>query len=167
MEENEFLEALNQYPLRVNVREELFSESPMLLPKTESIIKITLKVLKSQIEETIEAPTSENVFKLKSLFELRTGIPIQAQTLVFKGKVMHDDKILANYGLRDGDKLHVTGDFSHKDPPFWSMLKTFLLEFYDEVTTMKIISHFSKLHIDATKLEAEGGSRDDSKKQKI
>jgi ubiquilin len=47
------------------------------------------------------------VVELKAKISEKTNVPAEMQRIIFKGKVLHDDKDLSFYAVQDGHALHM------------------------------------------------------------
>ncbi|KAF8653883.1 hypothetical protein HU200_062017 [Digitaria exilis] len=72
---------------------------------TESI-EINIKTLDSQVHK-IRVNKNEPVSVLKEKIVEATGVPLDQQRLIFRGRVLRDDQLLSEYHLEDGFTLHL------------------------------------------------------------
>ncbi|CAO2170140.1 unnamed protein product [Urochloa humidicola] len=73
---------------------------------SESTIEINIKTLDSQVHKLrVNKNVPVSVLKEK-IFEA-TGVPLDQQRLIFRGRVLKDDHLLSEYHLEDGFTLHL------------------------------------------------------------
>ncbi|XP_020248301.1 large proline-rich protein BAG6 isoform X1 [Asparagus officinalis] len=72
----------------------------------ESTVEINIKTLDSKIY-TFRVGKDMPVPVLKEKLVDVTGIPVQRQRLIYRGKVLKDDHLLSEYHLEDGHTLHL------------------------------------------------------------
>lgn len=56
---------------------------------------------------TLEVDYSDSVLQVKHQIPDRIGIPTDQQRLIFAGIEMHDENILADYGIQEGSTIHL------------------------------------------------------------
>eukprot|EP01104_Vermistella_antarctica_P018209 TRINITY_DN666_c1_g1_i2.p1 TRINITY_DN666_c1_g1~~TRINITY_DN666_c1_g1_i2.p1 ORF type:complete len:947 (+),score=144.79 TRINITY_DN666_c1_g1_i2:223-3063(+) len=67
---------------------------------------LNIKTLDSTVHKLVVTGTT-TIGELKTLASDPTGIPVNTQRLIFQGKVLHDDKTLTSYGLKEGLTVHL------------------------------------------------------------
>lgn len=72
----------------------------------ESTIEINIKTLDSKIY-TFRVNKDMPVTALKAKLVDASGIPVERQRLIFRGRVLKDDHLLSEYQLEDGHTLHL------------------------------------------------------------
>ncbi|XP_074584201.1 uncharacterized protein LOC141840189 isoform X2 [Curcuma longa] len=73
---------------------------------SDSTIQINVKSLDSQIY-TFSLNRDTPIPSLKKKVASASGIPVEQQRLIFRGKVLKDDHLLSDYHLEDGHTLHL------------------------------------------------------------
>ncbi|XP_042384536.1 ubiquitin-like domain-containing protein CIP73 [Zingiber officinale] len=73
---------------------------------SDSTIQINVKSLDSQIY-TFSLNRDTPIPSLKEKVASASGIPVEQQRLIFRGKVLKDDHLLSDYHLEDGHTLHL------------------------------------------------------------
>ncbi|XP_042393874.1 large proline-rich protein bag6-like isoform X1 [Zingiber officinale] len=73
---------------------------------SDSTIQINVKSLDSQIY-TFCLNKDAPIPSLKAMVANVSGIPVEQQRLIFRGKVLKDDQLLSDYHLEDGHTLHL------------------------------------------------------------
>eukprot|EP00249_Psilotum_nudum_P018471 c26822_g1_i1 orf=1-1275(-) len=69
-------------------------------------IEIKIKTLDSHVY-TCQVDKNVPVPALKEQIALLTGVPVENQRLICRGKVLKDDHLLSAYGIEDGHTLHL------------------------------------------------------------
>lgn len=72
----------------------------------ESTIEINIKTLDSQVHK-LRVDKNAPVSVLKEKVVEATGVPLDQQRLIFRGRVLKDDHLLSEYHLEDGYTLHL------------------------------------------------------------
>ncbi|XP_062190943.1 ubiquitin-like domain-containing protein CIP73 isoform X2 [Phragmites australis] len=72
----------------------------------ESTIEINIKTLDSQVHK-LRVKKNVSVSVLKEKIVDATGVPLDQQRLIFRGRVLKDDHLLSEYHLEDGYTLHL------------------------------------------------------------
>ncbi|CAD6245782.1 unnamed protein product [Miscanthus lutarioriparius] len=72
----------------------------------ESTIEINIKTLDSQVHK-LRVEKNAPVSVLKEKVVEATGVPLDQQRLIFRGRVLKDDHLLSEYHLDDGYTLHL------------------------------------------------------------
>ncbi|RCV32105.1 hypothetical protein SETIT_6G231300v2 [Setaria italica] len=72
----------------------------------ESTIEINIKTLDSQVHK-LRVNKNVPVLVLKEKIVDATGVPLDQQRLIFRGRVLKDDHLLSEYHLEDGFTLHL------------------------------------------------------------
>ncbi|KXG25467.1 large proline-rich protein BAG6 isoform X2 [Sorghum bicolor] len=72
----------------------------------ESTIEINIKTLDSQVHK-LRVEKNAPVSVLKEKVVEATGVPLDQQRLIFRGRVLKDDHLLSEYHLEDGYTLHL------------------------------------------------------------
>ncbi|WVZ91849.1 hypothetical protein U9M48_037971 [Paspalum notatum var. saurae] len=72
----------------------------------ESTIEINIKTLDSQVHK-LRVNKNVPVSVLKEKIVDATGVPLDQQRLIFRGRVLKDDHLLSDYHLEDGFTLHL------------------------------------------------------------
>ncbi|KAJ1269457.1 hypothetical protein BS78_07G213300 [Paspalum vaginatum] len=72
----------------------------------ESTIEINIKTLDSQVHK-LRVNKNVPVSVLKEKIVDATGVPLDQQRLIFRGRVLKDDHLLSEYHLEDGFTLHL------------------------------------------------------------
>ncbi|KAK3122315.1 hypothetical protein QOZ80_8BG0667960 [Eleusine coracana subsp. coracana] len=72
----------------------------------ESTIEINIKTLDSQVHK-LRVQKNVPVSVLKEKIVEATGVPLDQQRLIFRGRVLKDDHLLSEYHLEDGFTLHL------------------------------------------------------------
>ncbi|KAL6661914.1 hypothetical protein ACP70R_001298 [Stipagrostis hirtigluma subsp. patula] len=72
----------------------------------ESTIEINVKTLDSQVHK-LRVGKNAPVSVLKEKILEATGVPLDQQRLIFRGRVLKDDHLLSEYHLEDGYTLHL------------------------------------------------------------
>ncbi|KAL8514918.1 hypothetical protein ACS0TY_013842 [Phlomoides rotata] len=73
---------------------------------SESTLQLNIKTLDSQIFSFhVDKNISVSAFKEK--IAVQSGVPVGQQRLIFRGKVLKDDHLLAEYSVENGDTLHL------------------------------------------------------------
>ncbi|KAF5183891.1 Ubiquitin-like domain-containing protein cip73 [Thalictrum thalictroides] len=73
---------------------------------SESAVEINVKTLDSQIYR-FRVARNMPVPSLKEKVASASGVPVEQQRLIFRGKVLKDDHLLSEYHVEDGDTLHL------------------------------------------------------------
>ncbi|CAO2183905.1 unnamed protein product [Urochloa humidicola] len=73
---------------------------------SESTIEINIKTLDSQVHK-LRVNKNVPVSVLKEKIVEATGVPLDQQRLIFRGRVLKDDHLLSEYHLEDGFTLHL------------------------------------------------------------
>ncbi|PIA39642.1 hypothetical protein AQUCO_02600238v1 [Aquilegia coerulea] len=73
---------------------------------SESAVEINVKTLDSQIYR-FRVERNMSVPSLKEKVASASGVPVEQQRLIFRGKVLKDDQLLSEYHVEDGDTLHL------------------------------------------------------------
>eukprot|EP01041_Mallomonas_annulata_P005850 gene5850-11817_t len=55
----------------------------------------------------VEVETTTKISALKEMLEVKVGVDVSRQRLIYTGKVLSDDQDLASYSVNDGDALHL------------------------------------------------------------
>nr|8J0A_A Chain A, Ubiquitin variant R4 [synthetic construct]8J0A_B Chain B, Ubiquitin variant R4 [synthetic construct] len=55
----------------------------------------------------LEVNDDDTILNVKKKIEEKTGIPPEDQILIYKGKVLEDDKTLADYNIKENDTLYL------------------------------------------------------------
>ncbi|GJJ79155.1 hypothetical protein EMPS_11514 [Entomortierella parvispora] len=69
-------------------------------------ITLSVKTLESQTH-AVSLPPSETVLQLKERLAAMLEVPSPRQRLIFRGRVLADDKALTEYSLQDGHTIHL------------------------------------------------------------
>ena len=77
---------------------------------------------------TMRIPPSTEVRLVKEAIELKEGLPIDRQRLIFSGKQLEDDRTLEDYGITQGHTLHVILKLTGGGAPPVFTLDTTLLD---------------------------------------
>lgn len=72
----------------------------------EATIEINIKTLDSQVHK-LRVKKNVPVLVLKEKIVEATGVPVDQQRLIFRGRVLKDDHLLSEYHLEDGYTLHL------------------------------------------------------------
>lgn len=75
--------------------------------KERNNIKITVKTLAGEPFTLIVSPNDE-IFILKYLIELKIGIPIKEQRLIYEGKQLIDNRTIADYNIKKESSIHLS-----------------------------------------------------------
>lgn len=73
---------------------------------SESTFEINVKTLESQIY-SFRVNKNMPVPSLKQKVASATGVPVEQQRLIFRGRVLKDDHLLSEYHVEDGHTLHL------------------------------------------------------------
>ncbi|WOL16803.1 large proline-rich protein BAG6 isoform X2 [Canna indica] len=73
---------------------------------SDSTVEINVKTLDSQIY-TFRINKNTPIPSLKAEVATASGVPVEQQRLIFRGKVLKDDHCLSDYHLEDGHTLHL------------------------------------------------------------
>lgn len=76
-------------------------------------MKIYVKIPSDQRTIAIEVRTSDTIRNIKSIIQAKEGIPSDRYTLIYHGKVLEDDGILASLSISNESTLHLV--FNPKD----------------------------------------------------
>ena len=68
--------------------------------------KITIKTLTGK-QIILNVENSDTIGSVKEKIEMKLSIPIDQQALIFKGKILENDKTLVDYGIEKESTLHV------------------------------------------------------------
>ena len=71
------------------------------MDQIEVIIKIQIKNLKNYML----IGRSDKIEKLKELCEKISDVPPDKQILIYKGKILSNDKFISDYNIDDGDDI--------------------------------------------------------------
>ena len=74
------------------------------MDQIEVIIKIQIKNLKNYML----IGRSDKIEKLKELCEKISDVPPDKQILIYKGKILSNDKLISDYNINDGDNIILT-----------------------------------------------------------
>ena len=74
--------------------------------KERNNIKITVKTLAGEPFTLFVSPNDE-IFILKYLIELKIGIPIKEQRLIYEGKQLIDNRTIADYNIKKESSIHL------------------------------------------------------------
>ena len=85
------------------IKEGNFIDLVLLEEKCNKIIKIYIKIKDEKTEFNIEEGEKIDIIKLK--IQEKKGIPINKQKIIFKGKILKENKPLFEYNIRDGDTI--------------------------------------------------------------
>lgn len=72
----------------------------------ESTFQINVKTLESQIY-SFRVTGNMPIPSLKQKVATATGVPVEQQRLIFRGRVLKDDQLLSEYHVEDGHTLHL------------------------------------------------------------
>ena len=75
--------------------------------KERNNIKITVKTLAGEPFTLFVSPNDE-IFILKYLIELKIGIPIKEQRLIYEGKQLIDNRTIADYNIKKESSIHLS-----------------------------------------------------------
>ncbi|KAG0049061.1 hypothetical protein BGZ83_006068 [Gryganskiella cystojenkinii] len=75
-------------------------------PPSEGPITLNVKTLESQTH-AVSLPVTETVLQLKERLATLLEVPSPRQRLIFRGRVLADDKALTEYSLQDGHTIHL------------------------------------------------------------
>ena len=75
--------------------------------KERNNIKITVKTLAGE-PFTLNASPNDEIFILKYLIELKIGIPIKEQRLIYEGKQLIDNRTIADYNIKKESSIHLS-----------------------------------------------------------
>ena len=87
----------------------------------DSVIKIKVKMTSNAKVYDISIQKSDTIQKLKEECEKQTSIPVLQQNLVFKGRILTNDKLVSDYGI-DNDhtiilvKKHAPAEPKKEEP---------------------------------------------------
>ncbi|XP_034695174.1 ubiquitin-like domain-containing protein CIP73 isoform X2 [Vitis riparia] len=82
------------------------SLSPVSGDCSESTVELNVKTLDSRIHSFhVDKNLPVSLFKEKIANEI--GVPVEQQRLIFRGKVLKDDQLLAEYHVENGHTLHL------------------------------------------------------------
>ena len=57
---------------------------------------------------TLNASPNDEIFILKYLIELKIGIPIKEQRLIYEGKQLIDNRTIADYNIKKESSIHLS-----------------------------------------------------------
>jgi len=66
--------------------------------------------------DTLIGPTIEN-YCIKYKIQDATGIPADMQILVYKNKLLDDNRTLQDYGITDGANIYMTRKLGYRSAP--------------------------------------------------
>lgn len=84
------------------------------------LVNIVIKTLDSQ-EIALAIFASARVDEIKYFINLRSGIPVERQRLLFNGKLLQNDESLDAVGIRDNHTLFLVGNVQ-REPDAYSLL---------------------------------------------
>ncbi|KAL3840153.1 hypothetical protein ACJIZ3_024744 [Penstemon smallii] len=82
---------------------------------SESTIQLNIKTLDSRIY-SLQVDKNIVVSAFKEKISSQSGVPVGQQRLIFRGKVLKDDHLLAEYNMENGDTLHLVERQSQPSP---------------------------------------------------
>lgn len=88
-----------------------------------NIIIRTLDVQELQITITGAAKIGE----IKIFINLRSGIPINRQRLLYQGSLLNDEDVIEEIGISDNDILYLVGNLQQSEDPFVLLAQISLL----------------------------------------
>jgi len=81
---------------------------PLTFPPPQIIeIEVKVKVLQKGTDVVIKVRPGETVERLKEIIARQVGIPVGAQRLILKGKVLNNPKTLSECGVTPGSVVHL------------------------------------------------------------
>lgn len=93
------------------------SESDASLHKLDShTIHVTIESCPDGARNSIEVLASGNVSTLMHAIEVKLGVPVQTQRLIFLGKLLKFTDNLNTNGIRDGSKIHLVNKTTKPKP---------------------------------------------------
>lgn len=102
-------------------------------------MKISVKNLRRETC-TVDVQEDTKISEVKRIVQEQMRVPVSLQTLVFNGRVLHDDKTIGFYPqIKEGTKLYMA---LRKPEPLDVALKRFLCQYYNEEQTKQIIDYF-------------------------
>ena len=70
------------------------------------MLTIYVKTITSKTT-TCEVESTDTIEKIKSIVEVKEGIPIIQQRLIFSGKQLEDSKTIAEYNIPNGSTINL------------------------------------------------------------
>ncbi|KAG8194819.1 hypothetical protein JTE90_017258 [Oedothorax gibbosus] len=113
---------------------------------------VSVKILKKGCID-IEVSASASVTSLKEIVARRLSIPVDQQTLVFRGKTLLDSEALCDYNIVEGNKIHLfvrnenteSGTQTQEAPlDFYEQLQKFLDKHFSPSDAEKVLEEFRK-----------------------
>ena len=69
-------------------------------------MQISIKILQGETL-TVDVQPTNTILTVKRMIEVQNAMPPAEQILTLSGKPLEDERSLAEYGVRDGARLHL------------------------------------------------------------
>lgn len=82
-------------------------EKPFIPDTRPRVLHITVSRIDTLEQIPLEIEPHEEICVIKDLLDAETGVTVDTQRLIFRGRQLEDGKIASDYDIEDGTKIHL------------------------------------------------------------